>query len=141
MTFEDILRNMPLAVFARLTPVTSPADDHDNVIKNSVEYETTAILPLSEQSARVLRHIISDRTFVHLLRAILFCLRQMGLVSFGLSEGYWPDHTELYYVHDELTLKDTMSVPSAHVATGTLTGTEFLEVARFHCWLLEACAA
>ena len=118
VTFDDILRNMPLAVFARLTPLTSPVDDYENVIKNSVEHEATAILPLIEQSSRVLRHILSDRNFVHLLRSCLFCLRQLGLVSFGLSEGFWPDRTELYYIHDELTLSDTMTVPSAHIATG-----------------------
>lgn len=135
ISFDQILMQMPLAVFTRLVPLMTPGDDPGGCLLKAINCESLSFLPLKRQTLFIIRHIMRNRHFVVGIRGLLFGLQCMGLVAEGLSDGFFPDRTQLYYVRNSLLVKETPRLSEGDLVNGKLDIADRLNKSLRILWL------
>ncbi|OQV23443.1 hypothetical protein BV898_02565 [Hypsibius exemplaris] len=126
ITFDDVIRQMPLAVFARLVPIRLCPTDPDGTILKCIENAPACFWPIHQQNPRLLRHIFSDRYAFYVLRNFIYGLRCLGFVSLGMVDHIrgahlYPERTELFYVHPVISVKDMAGIPTEQFRMGVMS--------------------
>ncbi|XP_055327422.1 uncharacterized protein LOC129580780 [Paramacrobiotus metropolitanus] len=120
VTMEEIVYQMPLAVFVRLVPLQMPSEADKQFVFTSVADSTISSLPMHLQDLRIITHTLESRHFVYVLRDLLDLLQCFGFVREGPKDLMYPDGTELYYVSNHITVPDTKNVLDSQINNGVL---------------------